>query len=149
MNEKVKKFINYLIAFMFGFVLAGGIAIGYCIHRSRLNRIENGQLESQLELTSNELAAVRGELATVREELVAATNRLSEYTNQIDSIRIEIGNCQSIVADSLGLVQDIRDATQRIRRQIEILQDYYNRIGNIYSSLYDMADNTSGEWEIK
>ena len=109
----VKK-INPIVAFIAGCILAlvlcSGIFMGFYLCRFRPDRLSNSELREQL-------TAVNSSFESANAALTAVTDGLSE--------------CRTAASDSLDYCATIRDASQRIRAQIKILQDYYTNTGRL------------------
>lgn len=117
MNEKKVICISIIVSFLIGCLFTGAISCGYYFYKSGLNRVEYRELTEELEFCNSEIGRIKQDL----------------------------GDCQSTVADSVSDIAKIGNAVEAIREQTKILQRYYNRINDIYSSIDDSHNNNGKE----
>lgn len=130
-----------------GVLLTLGISFGCGFFKSGQDRTSNGELTKDVGNAEGTVELLEREIGILRDELSAANARLSENQSTLGAVRKCIEECKQTVEDGFSDITTIREATERIRAEIVILQDFYDSVCDIYDSI-DNSDSFNIE-EVK
>ena len=151
LNDLLKKVKTYckpvLFGFCLGIVLVFGISLKHNFFESGQNRTGNGKLTEEVRVTEGTVDLLEREVGILREELSTANDRLSESQSTLRTIREYIEECKRTTEDGLSDITTIREATERIRAEIIILQNFYDSVCSVYGDI-DIDNNIFNE-EVK
>lgn len=105
-----------VIGFIAGLLVSGGIALGH-----HLSKCRHYQLQCKV-----------------------LAERIDQSSAEIERVREELVECQSSAERGLRNVSAIAGAAEQIRRQAEVLRDYYRSVGSVISGI-DRGSDPSGK----